>query len=358
MSFYENIVRSLAFKADAETAHRMAVSALKFAQGMPPLRHLISACYEESDPALQFNLLGMRFENPIGLAAGFDKDCELYQILPCFGFGFVECGTVTARAQEGNPLPRLFRVPEQQALVNRMGFNNKGAHALGKLLEESPAPRVPVGINLGKSKLIPIEMAAHDYLYSMEKLFPFADYIVVNVSSPNTPRLRELQRDLEPLLKTLQDKNRILSGGKPKPLFVKIAPDLTFPEIDNILVCCFNANIAGIIATNTTISREGVPADAPREGGLSGRPLRTKSTEILRHLYQNVRQRMVLIGVGGVFTAEDAYEKIRSGASLVQLYTGWIYGGPGAAARINRGLVQLLRRDGFKNAQDAVGADL
>lgn len=358
MSLYEQMIRPLVFKLDPERAHRMAVGALKVAQAVTPVRHIVSAFYEEWHPGLEVRIGDLRFPNPVGLAAGFDKDCELYRIVPCFGFGFVECGTVTARPQEGNPRPRLFRLPESEALINRLGFNNKGAHALGKILEESPRPRVPMGINLGKSKIMPIEMAADDYLYSMDRLYPFADYFAINVSSPNTPRLRELQKDLEPLLKALQDKNRLLSDGKPKPLFVKIAPDLTLPEIDNILVCCLNAGITGLIATNTTVSREGVRADAPQDGGLSGRPLRAKSTEILRHLYQNVRKRMTLIGVGGIFTAEDAYEKIRSGASLVQLYTGWIYGGPGTATRINRGLIELMKRDGFKNIQQAVGADL
>jgi dihydroorotate dehydrogenase len=284
----------------------------------------------------------VRFPNPIGLAAGFDKDGVALGAWEALGFGFIEVGTLTAHAQPGNPRPRIFRVPEQRALINRLGFNNQGAAAaaerFGRLRAAGQWPSVPVGINLGKSKITPLEDAAADYVESLEKLHAFGDYFVLNVSSPNTPGLRSLQgRDeLDALLRAVQEKNRALPTG-PRPVLVKIAPDLSFPQIEEILDLAQGHGLAGIIATNTTIDHSLLPPSAPREqGGLSGAPLRARSTEIVRFVASKTA--LPVIAVGGVADADSAREKLDAGAALVQIYTGFVYGGPSLVREICQGL--------------------
>ena len=286
-------------------------------------------------------VFGVNFPNPVGLAAGFDKDGIALAAWEALGFGFVEAGTLTIHGQPGNPKPRLFRVPAQRGLINRLGFNNHGAEAAARRFADLRAsrrwPRIPVGINLGKSKVTPLEQAAQDYVASLEKLHPFGDYFVLNVSSPNTPNLRQLQgRDeLDALLRAVQAKNH--SFPTPKPMLVKIAPDLSFPQIEEILTLAVEHRLAGIVATNTTIDHSLLPTDAPsQQGGLSGAPLSARATEIVRFLARQTS--LPIIAVGGVSDAASAREKLDAGASLVQLYTGFVYGGPTLIPEICRGL--------------------
>lgn len=357
---YQILLRRFLFRLEPERAHRTVFELLKAAQVLPPLKRVLEKLFSYNHPSLECRVLDRAFENPVGLAAGFDKNCEIFDVIPCFGFGFVECGTVTARDQSGNPGPRMFRLPEDDALINRLGFNNKGAIWVESHLSRKKRTRVPVGINIGLSRVTDLDRAADDYLYSFEKLFPYADYFTVNVSSPNTPGLRDLEKNLSPLIGALQKRNREIGGSNGKgrkPLLVKISPDLTPKQIDAVAETCLDQDVSGIVATNTTISREGVRLQSPIEGGLSGRPLLVRSTAVLKQLYKRVGKRLVLIGVGGIFSAGDAYRKIRAGASLVQLYTGWVYGGPSTIGDINRGLVEMLRQDGFRNVQEAVGTD-
>ena len=358
--FYKKVLKPILFSFDPETAHGIALSFLRAADHFPFFKKILSFQYSFSHPALEFKLLGMQFRSPVGLAAGFDKNCELLNSLACFGFGFIEGGTVTALGQEGNPKPRIFRLKKEEALINCLGFNNLGAEKVGDHLKKRANPKIPIGINIGKSKSAALKDAAKDYLFSFEKLYPFANYFTINVSSPNTPRLRELQNDLLPLLSKLQEKNQELSNlmkQNLKPLFVKIAPDLSIADLEQISRICIKAKITGIIAANTTVSREGIENIPTLEGGVSGKLLETKSTQIVRHLYKMVGKELVIIGVGGIFSAEDAYKKIKAGASLVQIYTGWVYQGPCLVQQINQGLVSLLEKDGFKNIQEAVGIE-
>ncbi len=271
----------------------------------------------------EVELFGVKFRNPVGLAAGFDKDGVAVSVWHKLGFGFVEIGTVTRHAQPGNPAPRLFRLPESKGLINRMGFNNEGADAMGRRLELAE-PMIPVGINIGKSKVTPLEEAADDYLYSFRRLGVYGDYFVVNVSSPNTPGLRELQQKdhLERILGTLRE------ADPAKPLFVKIAPDLTLEQLDEAAETAIKCGLTGMIATNTTLSRAMLPRDPQIEGGLSGAPVRELADASLAHLNANYGDQLTLIGVGGIMTPDDAKHKMELGAKLVQVYTGWIYGGP------------------------------
>jgi dihydroorotate dehydrogenase len=293
------------------------------------------------------------------LAAGLDKNGVALQPLAALGFGFIEAGTVTYHPQPGNPRPRLFRLREDEALINRAGFNNDGAAAFARRVEQH-RPSCVLGVSIGKSKITPLENATEDYLASFELVYKVADYIAVNVSSPNTPQLRELQQSqqLTSLLSALQQRNRELQ--QPLPLLVKLSPDLERSELETIVDVVQRLGIDGIIATNTTISREDLRTDAQRvaacgEGGLSGKPIKTRSTKMIADLYELTRGRIPLIGVGGIFTAEDAWEKITAGATLVQLYTGFIYQGPNIAREINEGLAKILAREGLKNISDAVG---
>ncbi len=343
---------------DAETAHNAAFSILKAVRCVPGAKPFLSALYSFQHPALESNLLSLKFQNPVGLAAGFDKNAELLDLFASFGFGFLEVGTITAKAQPGNPAPRIFRLKKDQALINRLGFNNLGADAIKNKLETARLSLVPVGINIGKSKVTELEKSGEDYIFSFERLYPFASYFTINVSSPNTPGLRDLQHQLSPLLSALKKRNLELAGSsRVKPIFVKVAPDLELADLDRICENCIENGVAGIIATNTTLSRDGLKETLNQSGGLSGKPLAEKSTVILRHLYKTAGKKLVLIGVGGIFSAEDAYRKIKAGASLVQVYTGWIYRGPSLTKEINKGLVTLLARDGFKNIQEAVGTE-
>jgi len=304
------------------------------------------------------------FSNPVGLAAGFDKNGIALRPLAALGFGFIEAGTVTLHPQPGNPRPRLFRLSEDQALINRAGFNNEGAAAFVKRVERN-RPDCVLGVSIGKSKITPLEEATEDYLASFELVYSVADYIAVNVSSPNTPQLRELQQSqqLSGLLSALQTRGRELEQRHQKrvPLLVKLSPDLERRDLEMIVEVFENLQIDGIIATNTTVNRENLVTDsnlvaAAGEGGLSGKPLKSRSTQMIAQLHELTRGRIPLIGVGGIFTARDAWEKICAGASLVQLYTGFIYQGPNIANEINEGLARILAREKFASIDAAVGS--
>ncbi len=327
---YQGIVRPIAFSLSAEAAHHAAIRSLATASSQPALLRMLERFKPPDAPT---NLFGLTFPNPVGLAAGFDKNGVALPAWAALGFGFIEIGTVTARAQPGNPKPRIFRYPEQQALINRLGFNNDGADAISERLrtlrESGRWPAVPVGINLGKSKVTPLEQAVDDYLYSYRLLAPFADYVVLNVSSPNTPGLRSLQdRDaLEQLLRAVSAEN-----AARKPVLVKIAPDLSVAELEQIVGTAEQNAVAGIIATNTTLDHSAIPRQRDEAGGLSGRPLRNKATELVRAI--TARSKLPVIASGGVVDAESAREKIEAGAALVQVYTGYVYRGPGLLREI------------------------
>lgn len=336
MSLYEAI-RPLAFMLDPERAHDLGMRAIE--SGLVTGRTF-------THRRLQQTIFGIPFANPVGLAAGFDKNAVAVKAWPRFGFGFAELGTVTAHPQPGNPKPRLFRIPEDFAIVNRMGFNNDGAAAVAERLV-GVHPEIPIGINIGKSKITPLEKATEDYLASARHLAPFGQYFVVNVSSPNTPGLRSLQ-EKAPLLELLSALRKVL----PKPIFVKIAPDLEEPALREVIEVALEANIAGIIATNTTIGREGLTRPFAEKGGLSGLPLRDKARTTLRFLARHAPKHLILIGVGGIFTGEDLYDRIASGAHLCQIYTSWVYGGPDTVADILEECVNLMERDGIRSLEE------
>jgi dihydroorotate dehydrogenase len=356
---YGALVQPLLLRLDPERAHNLTLWLLQQLARAPSLHKLWRRWRPLEHAALQMQVAGLRFPNPLGLAAGFDKSAAAVGAFAALGFGFVEVGTVTPRPQIGNPVPRLFRLPADRAVINRMGFNNDGATVVAQRLRTSPR-RVPVGINLGKNADTPLEQALDDYRAGLEELFDVADYVVVNVSSPNTPGLRELQAhaNLCTLLRGVQACNHALAQARqvrPRPLFVKIAPDLQPAELDDIVAAVQSCALDGIIATNTTIGREGLTTRTAEAGGLSGGPLGQRATEVIRYVYRRARGGIPIIGVGGIFSADDAYEKIRAGASLVQLYTGLVYQGPGLPHRINVGLVHLLERDGLTHLSQAIG---
>ncbi|RYC67332.1 quinone-dependent dihydroorotate dehydrogenase [Spirosoma sordidisoli] len=345
---YTRIILPLLFRFDAETIHHTVTSILKFALAIPGLSALCRRLYVLEDKRLERTVFGLTFPNPVGMAAGFDKNAELVSELSDLGFGFVEIGTVTPRPQPGNPRPRLFRLKADRGLINRMGFNNKGAGPAAERLRQFSANRggrrVIVGGNIGKNKDTPNEQALNDYLLGFRALFDAVDYFVVNVSSPNTPGLRDLQErePLTNLLTALQTENR--QRPAPKPILLKIAPDLTDGQLDDIIAIVAETGIAGVIATNTTISRDNLVTDAAQvgqigAGGVSGQPLRERSTAVIRYLHERSGGTFPIIGVGGIASAEDAREKLDAGASLVQVYTSFIYEGPALAKRINRGLL-------------------
>lgn len=317
----------------------MALFLLKRARSVPFFRSILSHFYTYESPRLASTVAGLRFPNPVGLAAGLDKTGEMYPALAHMGFGFIECGTFTAEAQPGNPRPRLFRLPEYEAIVNRMGFNNPGA-ANGAKIFASQNRTTLRGINLGKSKVTPIERSLEDYRKSLAFLSPFADYIAINVSSPNTPGLRSLQKQeaLHSLLSgILADLKQIrLDTNRLLPLFVKLAPDLSDTELSETVEVAIDLKLDGIILTNTTLDHSSIPNGNAIEGGVSGAPLRKKSTQMIRRAFELAGKRIAIIGVGGIFSGADALEKILAGASLVQIYTGYIYGGPSLPAAINR----------------------
>jgi len=342
------------FFRDPETIHRLAILFL-WVLGLWPFSALMKALTRVRTASLAQTVFGLRFENPVGLAGGFDKNGKAIAGLEALGFGFLELGTVTKFPQAGNPRPRIFRFSRDGAIVNRMGMNNDGTERVAERLVHTHA-QVPLGISLGKSKTTEQNDATSDYRYSFEKLYSFGDYFAINVSSPNTPGLRDLQdKKFLTEICTALDAYRKTQVTR-KPILVKIAPDLSFEAIDEVLEVAKNSHVDGIIAVNTTVSREGLSAPTEEAGGMSGKPLAKRSTEIIRYIRQKAPE-LPIVGVGGVFTAEDAYEKIRAGAALIQIYTGFIYEGPFAARNINRGLVFLLARDGFKNISEAVGVD-
>ncbi|NOU58467.1 quinone-dependent dihydroorotate dehydrogenase [Marinifilum caeruleilacunae] len=343
MSLYKKIIRPILIQFDAESIHKFTFSCFRIFQKIEPVRSLFSALFNTKHPNLERRLFGLTFPNPVGLAAGLDKNAEAFDILGSMGFGFIEIGTLTPKGQEGNPKPRLFRFVNDKAIVNRMGFNNDGVLEAVERLKKKKT-KVIIGGNIGKNKVTPNELASDDYINCFEALYPYVDYFVVNVSSPNTPNLRALQ-DKEPLkniLNKLMSLNKIKS--KKKPILLKIAPDLNEAQLDDIVEIVTDTKIAGIVATNTTISREGLhypqeEIDAVGAGGLSGRPLKEKSTEVIRYIHQKSNGSIPIIGVGGIMTAQDALDKIDAGASLVQIYTGFIYSGPSLIKDINKALI-------------------
>jgi dihydroorotate dehydrogenase len=362
---YRHIIRPGLFQSHAESAHDFALRSLARASQSDLAIKCVGAFF--AAPDLPVELFGLKFPNPVGIAAGLDKHAAAVPIWQSLGFGFCELGGVTWHAQPGNPPPRMFRAVADGAIINRMGFNNSGAEALaGKLGEWKRSgrwPAHPVGINLGKSKITPLAEAADDYARSFRALRHFADFFVVNVSSPNTPGLRELQDKsaLNDILAALQEAQGAYAAGDRKPILVKVAPDLSFSALDEILELAVPRTIAGIVATNTTVARPANPNPAlqaiyAENGGLSGKPVRARSTEIIRHLFRQTRGQLPIVGVGGVFTAEDAWEKITAGASLVQLYTGLVFEGPGIARAIVQGLVRHMETHGNKDLRTVVGS--
>jgi len=361
--FYRNALRPLLFTQGAESIHNRTMGMLNWAgrheMVCDVMRSFLGA------PELPVELFGLRFPNPIGLAAGMDKNAEALPAWAAMGFGFTELGAATWHAQPGNPQPRVFRAIPEEAIVNRMGFNNRGAEAIAEKLVEwkklNRWPRHPVGMNLGKSKITPLDKAAEDYANSFRALRSHLDFFVVNVSSPNTPNLRQLQDKsaLDEIFSALQEVQR--DAQPKKPILVKVAPDLSFEALDEILELTGPRDIAGIVATNTTIGRPNTQdPDVQRvyaeAGGLSGRPLRARSTEVIRHLYRQTKGTLPIIGVGGIFNAADAWEKIVAGASLLQVYTGLVYEGPGVCRSIVSGLIERMEEKGLARLSPAVGS--
>ena len=335
---YNRLVKPILFLFDPEKVHYFSFFMIKVLSAIPGVSSLIRGLYQVKHPALEREVFGLKFPNPVGLAAGFDKNAVLYKQLSNFGFGFIEIGTLTPKGQPGNPKKRLFRLKEDQAIINRMGFNNEGVDDAVKRLKKNK--NVLIGGNIGKNKVTPNEEAVNDYIYCFNALFDHVDYFVVNVSSPNTPNLRALQ-DKEPLthllatLKNLNDKKE-----NPKPILLKIAPDLTNEQLTDIVDIVTTVNIDGVIATNTTLSRDGLQSAHKTEaGGLSGKPLTKRSTEVIRFLVKESKNAFPIIGVGGIHTPEDALEKLDAGAALVQLYTGFVYEGPALVKKINKAIL-------------------
>ena len=357
---YSRLIRPLLFgfsANDPEKIHEMVLALLRWVGEREKLAGLVERFSTLKDPGLEQEVFGLKFQNPIGLAAGFDKNAVALQGLQALGFGFIEAGTVTRYQQGGNPRPRIFRFPGDEALINRMGFNNDGADEIMTRLRDAKRLTVPLGISLGKSKITPLEEAVEDYLYSLQNLYPYADYFVVNISSPNTPGLRKLQerKYLDNLLSVLQREVANLARQddvQRKPILVKIAPDLGWEAIDELLQVCFDCRVAGLIAVNTTITRDGLSIPTFEEGGLSGKPLWSKAIRIVRFISERTQGAIPIIGVGGIFGPEEAYEMLKAGASLVQVYTGFIYRGPFIVHQINKGLRQLMNRDGVKELSE------
>jgi dihydroorotate dehydrogenase len=363
--FYKALVRPWLFQTDPEAAHERALN-LAAAVGRSRIaRDAVETAFAFEDRRLRQTIFGIEFPNPVGLAAGYDKNAVGLDLWPAFGFGFVEIGSVTLNSQPGTEPPRLFRQVGQRALINRMGFNNDGAEAIVARVPPRPH-RIPIAVNVGKNRDVDLAHAGENYAATIDKFRDRADFFVINVSSPNTPGLRKLQDKemLDELLARVvggRGSSRAAQhpdgspGGSPSkqpPVLLKIAPDLTLDQIDDAVGLIEQHKLAGVVATNTTIDHP-----APLWGGLSGAPLRARATECIRHIYRQTHGRIPIIGVGGIFTAKDAYEKIRAGASLVEVWTGMIYEGPSIVRNINRGLLRLLARDGFGTIADAVGTE-
>lgn len=338
--FMYTLVKKILFKKDPEKVHHWVMDNLHRYSNNPFLSNYLRRNFVPKNERLQTRIFGLNFKNPVGLAAGFDKDAKYIDDLAKLGFGFVEIGTLTPKPQSGNDKPRLFRIPEDNALINRMGFNNEGVDAAVERLKKRKSDII-VGGNIGKNKITPNENAMDDYDYCFRKLYDYVDYFVVNVSSPNTPNLRALQEKepLQNLLSHLQKLN--IELGNPKPLLLKIAPDITWELLDEIIEILLDLKLDGIVATNTTISRENLISSSTtkdEKGGLSGKPLTEKSTEVIKYIHQKTNGKLPIMGVGGIFTAQDAKEKLDAGASLVQVYTGFIYEGPAIVKKICEGI--------------------
>ncbi|PZE20945.1 quinone-dependent dihydroorotate dehydrogenase [Paenibacillus xerothermodurans] len=360
---YKKILKPMLFRMDPEKAHHLTIDGLHTASKLPAGQALLRRLYTVPRcPELECTVFGIRFPNPVGLAAGLDKNAKAVRGFSSIGFGFMEVGTVTPKPQTGNELPRLFRLPEDSALINRMGFNNVGADEMAQHLEEAGRYTIPVAVNIGKNKTTPNEHAEDDYRACIRRLYTYADFFVVNISSPNTPDLRSLQHgdDLSRLLAAVQDEMQLQHGrhgGASKPILVKIAPDLREEEITYIVQAIVQSGVSGVIASNTTIAREGLIHHHKGEaGGLSGRPLTERSTRLIHTIYDATGGKLPIIGSGGIFTAKDAYDKICAGASLVEIYTALIYEGPELIRRLNQGLRELLHKDGFRHISEAVGS--
>jgi len=360
---YKKIVKPVFFRLDPEKAHHLVIDGLHTAGKLPGVTALMNGGYGVPAYAeLETTMWGIRFSNPVGLAAGLDKNAKAVHGFAGIGFGFMEVGTVTPKPQPGNEQPRLFRLPDDVALINRMGFNNVGIEAMAEKLRRTGARSIPVAVNIGKNKATPNEEAENDYRACIRRLYEYGDFFVVNISSPNTPDLRNLQHgdDLSRLLAAVNDEMKLQHkkhGGTEKPVLVKIAPDLETEEVAYIVQTIVNSGVSGVIASNTTISREGLTHKNKGEtGGLSGKPLTERSTKLVHDIYAATKGKLPIIGSGGIFTAEDAYAKICAGASLVEVYTALIYEGPGLIRRLNEGLRALLRKDGFKHISEAVGS--
>jgi dihydroorotate dehydrogenase len=357
-------LRPLLFCLPAERAHDWTMRLFSWTMKIPGIRRLSTAFFRVDDPRLHVRRFGLVFPNPVGLAAGLDKNAAWGGALQALGFGFIEVGTLTAQPQKGNPQPRMFRLPADQAVLNRMGFNNQGAATVAARLAHQPIQGV-LGVNIGKSASVPNESAPADYLTSFEALYPHASYFVVNVSSPNTPGLRDLQarESLATLLHALIDRNATLARSReqpPKPLLVKIAPDLGEHQLDDIVDLCLELHLAGIIVANTTTSREGLKTPESKvqrmgAGGLSGGPLTQRARSLVAAVYRRTQGALPIIGVGGMMTPEDAWQMVRAGASLVQVYTGFIYAGPGFVAAINRHLLARLAECGKASIEEVIG---
>jgi dihydroorotate dehydrogenase len=345
---YKLLLKPIFFLFQPETIHHLVFKAIKAAMVIPGVAAITRSIYTVKDERLKRTVFGITFDNPVGLAAGFDKDAKLYEELACYGFGFIEIGTLTPKAQPGNEKPRMFRLPKDEAVINRMGFNNHGVYAAVERLKKKKG-KVIIGGNIGKNKVTPNEEAVSDYEKCFEALFDHVDYFVVNVSSPNTPGLRALQ-DKEPLTALLSRVKQLNAAKKnPKPILLKIAPDLSNEQLDDIIDIVRATKIDGVIATNTTIDRSNLIT--PKEeiekagaGGLSGKPLTRRSTEVIRYLCEKSGRAFPVIGVGGIHSAEDAMEKLNAGAALVQIYTGFIYEGPGLVKEINKGILNEITK--------------
>lgn len=336
---YKRVIRPILFLFDPEWVHYFSFAAIRVLHCIPFMGGLVRKLYSSKKPSLQKEVFGIHFPNPVGLAAGFDKDAKLFRELSNFGFGFIEIGTVTPKPQGGNPKPRLFRLKKDKGIINRMGFNNEGVEAAAKRLKRNK--NIIIGGNIGKNKTTPNNNAQEDYLICFDVLFDVVDYFVVNVSSPNTPNLRDLQEKepLTALLNTLQKQNN--SKPKRKPILLKIAPDLSDTQLSDIIDIVQVTKIDGVIATNTTLSRDGLKSNetlTSQSGGLSGKPLTKRSTEVIRYLHTHSKGAFPIVGVGGIHTPSDAKEKLDAGASLIQLYTGFVYEGPASVCNINKKL--------------------
>lgn len=354
MALYKRFIRPALFSLDSESIHEIMLGLLELGVVFPLLRSGLSSVYNVSDERLKLKVAGIEFNNPVGLAAGFDKSAKAVPLLSSFGFGSIEVGTITAEAQEGNPRPRIHRFPEDNALINSMGFPSDGAERARKRLQELVKRKnLPVlGINIGKTKNVPLEKSIEDYLQTFSLLKDFGDYFVINVSSPNTPELRKLQEPerLSALIKAVQQQN--MSG---KPLFIKISPDLSFRELEDVLEVCDDAEVAGVIAVNTTFSREGISKETDLPGGLSGAPLFKKSLEMVQTIRREMVPEFAIIGVGGIFNSDDAIAMLKAGANLLQVYTSFIYEGPGVVQAINRGLCEHMDKAGISSVSELTG---